>query len=184
RLDIRCEPASFSEAKYRIYSRYQQAVHGDSAERACRSSFFHFLVESPLLPFAESDAAFGRRPRGVDVMGVTRYGLFHMNYYLDGELVAVGVVDVLPRCVSAVYFMYDPAFSAFGLGKLSALMEVYLTRLLCAEAALPDLAFYYMGYYIHAQPKMRYKAGYGPAALLEPFQQTWVPLDRCAPYLD
>lgn len=32
-----------------------------------------------------------------------------------------------------------------------------------ASLQLPDLQYYYMGYYIHSCPKMRYKADYSPS---------------------
>ena len=35
------------------------------------------------------------------------YGSYHQLYRLDGELVAMGVIDILPHCVSSVYFMYE-----------------------------------------------------------------------------
>ena len=39
------------------------------------------------------------------------YGAFHHRYYLDGSLIAVGVVDVLPHSLSSVYVFYDPDVS-------------------------------------------------------------------------
>ncbi len=36
------------------------------------------------------------------------YGTFHRQYVVDGRIVAVGVLDVLPHCVSSVYLFYDP----------------------------------------------------------------------------
>lgn len=37
------------------------------------------------------------------------YGSFHQQYWLDDDkLIAVGVIDILPKCVSSVYFFYDP----------------------------------------------------------------------------
>jgi hypothetical protein len=37
-----------------------------------------------------------------------------------------------------------------------------------AASGSPQLKFYYMGFYIHTCPKMRYKADYGPSDLLCP----------------
>lgn len=37
---------------------------------------------------------------------------------------AVGVVDILPRCLSSVYLFWDPAFAHLAPGKLSALKEI------------------------------------------------------------
>lgn len=48
------------------------------------------------------------------------YGTFHQQYWLDGQLIAVGVLDVLPRCLSAVYFFYDPDYRFLSLGTYSS----------------------------------------------------------------
>ena len=39
-------------------------------------------------------------------------------YRLDGELIAVGVLDILPGCVSSVYFMYNAKWEKYSLGKV------------------------------------------------------------------
>lgn len=46
------------------------------------------------------------------------YGSFHQMYRIDGKLVAIGVLDILPGAVSGVYFLYDPDWSALSLGKV------------------------------------------------------------------
>lgn len=45
---------------------------------------------------------------------------------LDNKLIAVGVVDVLPGCVSSVYFFYDPDYSFLSLGTFGALMYLQI----------------------------------------------------------
>lgn len=52
------------------------------------------------------------------------FGSFHHQYWLDGKLVAVGVIDILPRCVSSVYLYYDPDYSYMSLGTYSALRYI------------------------------------------------------------
>lgn len=49
------------------------------------------------------------------------YGSFHQQYWLDGRLIAVGVLDVLPHCVSSVYFFYDPEYHFLVLGTYGSL---------------------------------------------------------------
>jgi len=74
------------------------------------------------------------------------YGSFHQCYYLDGKLIAVAVLDILPQCISSVYFFYDPDYSFLGMGKYSALREISLTKELHA-AGCEELCWYYMGIY-------------------------------------
>ena len=49
--------------------------------------------------------------------------LFHLFVclFVADKLIAVGVLDILPRCVSSVYFFYDPDYSFLSLGVYSAL---------------------------------------------------------------
>lgn len=35
-------------------------------------------------------------------------GAYHRQYLIDGRIVAVGVIDILPNCISSVYLYYDP----------------------------------------------------------------------------
>ena len=95
---------------------------------------------------------------------------------------AVGVIDILPACVSSVYFYYDPEFSFLSLGVYSALSEINLANKLRESSS--ELKYYYLGFYIHSCPKMRYKAQYRPSELLDPVSYKWVPLEECTPLLD
>ncbi|XP_047010312.1 arginyl-tRNA--protein transferase 1 isoform X7 [Ictalurus punctatus] len=110
------------------------------------------------------------------------YGSFHQQYWLDGRIVAVGVIDILPNCVSSVYLYYDPDFSFLSLGSYSALREIAFTRQLQKQS--PKLSYYYLGFYIHSCPKMRYKGQYQPSDLLCPETYIWVPIEKCVPRLD
>ena len=94
---------------------------------------------------------------------------------MDGRLVAVGVVDVLPKCLSSKYFFWEPSFAWASLGKLGALREIEWVRRAANES--DTLRHYYLGYYIHDCPKMRYKAEYAPAELKCAVTGRWTPLD-------
>nr|XP_015202277.1 PREDICTED: arginyl-tRNA--protein transferase 1 isoform X5 [Lepisosteus oculatus] len=132
--------------------------------------FRRFLCDSPL----QAESA----PDGPDC----GYGSFHQQYWLDGRIIAVGVIDILPTSVSSVYLYYDPDFSSLSLGSYTALREIAFTRQLHQKA--PKLCYYYLGFYIHSCPKMRYKGQYRPSDLLCPETFVWVPIERCLPRLD
>jgi arginine-tRNA-protein transferase len=106
------------------------------------------------------------------------FGSFHQQYRIDGRLVAVGVVDVLPLCMSSKYCFWEPSLKALALGKLSSLREMDWVR--AASTHCPTLRFYYMGFYIHTCPKMRYKADYKPSELKCPVRGAWVDFDGVA----
>ncbi|KAL1914815.1 uncharacterized protein VTP21DRAFT_7907 [Calcarisporiella thermophila] len=173
-FEICLEPASYSDEKFEVYSKYQIAVHHDPPSRVRKEGFYNFLVDSPLIP---EDF-----PTGTKGSITPGYGSFHQTYRLDGRLIAVAVLDILPACVSSVYFFYDPDFSHLSLGKYSALREIAMARSLYAR--VPGLQWYYMGFYIHRCPKMRYKAEYSPSDLLDPETYQWAPYVRCLPLLE
>ncbi|CAH1977893.1 unnamed protein product [Acanthoscelides obtectus] len=124
-----------------LYQTYQMIIHNDLPDECEEENFCQFLIDSPLQP--------ERVPDGPG------YGTFHQQYWIDDKLIAVGVIDILPRCVSSVYFFYDPDYRGLTLGTYGALREVYFTRSL--QEHLPHLNSYYMGFYIHSCQKMRYK---------------------------
>jgi arginyl-tRNA--protein-N-Asp/Glu arginylyltransferase len=245
-------PAQFQEDSFRLWQRYQAAVHGDDPSELSRRSFTRFLCESPLVrapwggpppppppaaggaaappsdPLARAEAALARawaegegdgagvplrcggdgggaasagggglswlcgfpadadavfpdllsQPAAPGGLLAGGYGTFHHRYTLDGALVAVGVVDVLPNCLSSVYAFYDPDLAkTVPLGKLTALREVQWVQAVRATAS-PRLRSYYLGLYLPTCAKMRYKAEYAPAELLCPATRCgWAPLE-------
>ncbi|KAK0155227.1 Arginyl-tRNA--protein transferase 1 [Merluccius polli] len=164
---VRLVPVSFEDPQFvasfeqsvALYARYQTAVHGDAAH--------------------ECDESEAESPSDGPEMG---YGSFHQQYWLGGRMVAVGVVDILPTCVSSVYLYYHPEFASLSLGSYSALREIAFTRQLQKQS--PKLAYYYLGFYIHSCPKMRYKGQYLPSDLLCPETFAWVPIERCIARLE
>lgn len=103
------------------------------------------------------------------------FGSFHYQYYLDGVLIAVGIIDILPECLSSVYFYYDPDYSFLSLGTYASLREIALVRELYKSCS--KLSQYYLGFYIPTCSKMRYKANVKPSYLLCPEVFTWHLLD-------
>jgi hypothetical protein len=83
----------------------------------------------------------------------------------------MGVLDLLPHCVSGVYFIYHSDYSKFSFGKISALREACL-------ALEGGYQYYYMGYYIHTCQKMKYKNDYSPQYVLDLETYGWDPLDE------
>lgn len=92
---------------------------------------------------------------------------------MDSTLIAVGVLDLLPSCVSSVYFFYDPAYSFLSPGTLGALHEIsFVNRV---NGWFPHVQYYYLGFYIHSCVKMKYKRKFRPCELVCPVTREWVP---------
>lgn len=156
----------YFQESYAVYKKYQRNVHNDTEEECSKDTFKGFLCDSPLAYQHHNDKD-----------NKLMLGAFHQHYLIDDKIVAVGVIDILPDCVSSVYFYYDPDYSHLSLGTYSAIREIQL----CQALGLP---FYYMGYYIHSCPKMRYKGKYSPSDLLCPETYKWCSIDQCLPKLE
>ena len=154
KFEIRTKRSSFDAEEFALYRRYQMAIHHENEEDVTEDAFRRFLVDTPLtflkpLEYGNSFCGFGS---------------FHQQYLIDDRLVAVGVIDILPSCLSSNYFFWDPDLAFLSLGKYAALREIQLVQDL--KVNCPSLEYYYLGHYIHSCPKMHYKVGYRPSELL------------------
>lgn len=156
KFEVTLEVDDFTQEKFELYKNYQHHVHHDSLSSISPNGFRRFLCDSPLI----------RR-----TCGDKKFGSFHQCYRLDGRLVAMAVLDLLPHCVSGVYFIYHSDFEKWSLGKISALREA-------AFALEAGYGYYYMGYYIHSCAKMLYKNDYKPQTVLDLENGTWNPFDE------
>ena len=135
-LDIRmiARAPQCDEEIVALYRRYLRHQHPDNASDETLAS----LNESLYAPIVDS---------------------VELRYLLGDRVVAVSLLDVCSRSVSAVYHFYDPEFADRSLGVFSVLAEIEWTR----QLGVPH---YYLGYWIEAAPTMHYKANYRPHELL------------------
>lgn len=153
----------YKNESFAVYKKYQTTIHGDSPSDCTEKQWIRFLVDCPI-------------NRDQDGPG-SGYGNYHQHYVLDGKIIAVGVIDILPDCISSVYLYYDPDYGFLSLGVYAALSEIAFSQTLHLESA--QLMYYYMGFYIHSCQKMRYKKEYPPSYLLCPETYEWVPVESC-----
>ncbi len=89
--------------------------------------------------------------------------------YRSGErLLAVGLADLEPSALSAVYCYFDPAEAHRSLGVFNVLWMIEE----CQRRGIPHL---YLGYWIPGCRAMRYKADFRPCEVLGP-DGCWSPL--------
>lgn len=120
------------------------------------------------------------------------YGSFFQEYRLDGTLVAVSLMDILPTRIASVYFWYDPDFRYLQLGKLSALVEIWMVQQIAQfTREHPELStmlppsigpicrHWDPNFYVHSCPQMNYKRQFQPSEVLCPVmgRNAWVRLD-------
>jgi len=167
KFEVTLEHDDLTNEKYELFKNYQIHVHHESPTEISSSSFKRFLCSSPLKRVMK-DEGHAEQPMGS----------FHQCYRLDGRLIAMGVLDLLPHSVSGVYFIYHSDFEKWSFGKLSALREAAL-------AFEEGYNNYYMGFYIHNCAKMKYKCDYKPQYVLDPMSYEWYPFeDKMKPLMD
>ncbi len=138
-LRVALRRASVSDQHLELYERY----HRDMADRKDWSEKSITLL-GYYRTFVEGWQDFG-----------------HELLYFDGDRpVAIALVDLLPRAISAVYCYYEPELRARSLGVYSVLRQIELAR----ERGMPYL---YLGFLVDGNRSMRYKANYRPHEILE-----------------
>ena len=160
------------EVEFELFKKYQVTHHDDEPESVTKESFKRFLCDSPLIPV----------PSDVDSSPSCGFGSFHQQYWVDDRLIAVGVVDILPHCLSSKYFFWDPSYAKLSLGTVASLLEIEWVRE--QSKICPAFEYYYLGYYLHTCHRMRYKASFSPSELLCPTTFTWVSISDVMDQLD
>lgn len=93
KFEINLESDSFSEEKWDVFLHYQTTIHKEPESKWTRKSFERFLCS-------------GLDQKIVKSEGITRkLGTYHQCYRLDGKLIAIAVLDLLPLGVSSVYLL-------------------------------------------------------------------------------
>lgn len=97
RFEVTTESDSVSQAKFQLFLKYQTTVHKEDVTSTKPKDFQRFLC-----------TGIKRSPNPITASNATekKLGSWHQCYRLDGELVAVAVLDLLPTGVSSVYVLY------------------------------------------------------------------------------
>ncbi|WP_066016596.1 arginyltransferase [Endozoicomonas atrinae] len=132
--------ADFQDEHFLLYEKYINQCHQDGdMYPATIEQYTSFLVDS------------------------TEFTSFY-EFRLDGQLLAVSVVDHLQSSLSAIYTFYDPDYLQRSLGR-------YCILWLIAETKKLGLPYLHLGYWIRNCQKMNYKIEYRPVELY--ISQEW-----------
>lgn len=83
-----------------------------------------------------------------------------VEFRMAGQLLAVTVIDLLPRGISAVYTFFDPDCSAMSPGVFAILWQL-------GEARRRGRQWVYLGFHVPGCGKMEYKKQYRPLQLYD-----------------
>lgn len=194
------------EEKLQLLKRYQLSIHNETEDNWTMKRYSEFLVESPIIfekmqnfshllnsgkstSDCQEDYTYSENDSDNYNLLVkppplpTHYGTHHCLYYLDDKLIAVGVLDALPKCLTTVYFFYDPNYSHLNLGIYSALVEISMVRQISknylSSKETNQFLHYYLGFYVHVCKKMHYKPTFRPSYLLCNETYRYIKTDDC-----
>lgn len=191
RFETILRKADSTMEKYHLFRSYQMKIHGESETKvSSKEGFERFLCQSPLMSFIpeihSTSKARQDEQQAIDVKSnsAIAYDLYHMEYRYEGRLVAVGVIDILPRSISSVYLFYDPDYAHLHLGKVSAIREIALVKQIQRKKGMEGVRYYNLGLYVHSCAKMKYKADYHPSEILDPLTCEWLPYSKVKIQLD
>lgn len=133
-------PLQYSEEHFRIYRKHSKVRFDDKQiekEEDFKQTFYSYT--------------------GTQIMS---------EFFLDGKLIAFGILDRGTNSLSSVYFVYDPALSKRGLGNFGVIKEIEYAR-------ARKMDFYYLGYWISENKSMKYKASFRPYETYSWIKKTW-----------
>ena len=139
KVEYRISRPSYTEEKFEMYRRHLQSQF-DRGQTETTSDFKFAFIQNILEQTHE------------------------FTYYYEDIPVGHGFVDILPNCLSSLYFFYDIDYSFLSLGTYSLLCEADY-----AQKHQKD--YLYLGYYIQENNSMRYKAEIRPCEVFSPFGQ-------------
>ena len=158
RLTVETKPTHFDRDAFDLYNDYHVTRH--DKPRKSEYSYCEHIVNTPIA---------NQTVDGFD------YGTYHQLYKLDGKLVAIGIIDIVPTGIVSIYMWYSVSKEVLKLsfGVYSALKEIEFVRKLSERN--PNMKYYYLQGWNGNNKKLSYKANYEPEEFYCPcIVQGWI----------
>ena len=147
-----------------------------SQKRVARQKGIRWIVRKPTVSYEhlklyEKYHRFMQRHRNWDYYAVDAesyydlyvkgYGSFgtEIQYYYEGNLIGIDLIDYLDDGISSNYFYYDPDYRHLSLGTYSLLKQIDFAK-------ERELSWIYLGYYVRDCQSLNYKAHFKPYQIL------------------
>ena len=145
RITVETVPAQFNREAFDLYNQYHIKKHDKPLKS--EYSYCEHIVNTPT---------------SHQTVNGTEYGTFHQMYRMDGKLVAVGIIDIVPKGMVSIYMWYDVTreISRYSFGVYSALKEIELVKEMSKKN--PKMKYYYLQGWNGNNKKLMYKANYEP----------------------
>lgn len=103
-------------------------------------------------------------------------GTCHFKYYLDSQLVAVNICDLLPNQLISTYFFYEIELREYDICTFSVLLEIAYIREM--NKYFPAFRYYNIGQYQFQSKKINYKSKFKVQEILCPITYKYVLFDK------
>ena len=161
-----------TEERFLLYQKYQSRVHNETSTAHGYNNFIGVstIIKKPInLPLDLNTKT--KHPE----LYPKHYGMHNLIHRIDGKIIAVTVIDILPKYFESLYCYYDPDYSFLDLGVFTAIRELeYLKSL--HELIDKNFTYYTMGEMSISVKKLKYKSDYCPTEILDPYTGIYVPL--------
>jgi arginine-tRNA-protein transferase len=162
------------EEKFKVYKKYQMNIHKETLEETTKDSYNRAwgltnLIDDIGIKLPNDLAKKVKHPE----MYPKKYGTYNFIHRIDGKIVAVGIWDILPTCLSSVYLYYDTDYQFLDLGVFTAIREIEYIKSF-KKLIDNNFKYYMMGFYCETVQKLRYKGFYEPTELLDRYTMNFV----------
>ena len=142
---VKTHPAEFNPIHFQLYRKYISTRHADGEMNS--------TSEERYISFLTSDWC----------------DTVFYEFYLEENLVAIAVTDILSNGLSALYTFFDPDYSELSLGTYAILWQI-------KESLRLKKKWLYLGYWIKESEKMRYKQNFSPLQIWQ--NERWQLLEK------
>jgi hypothetical protein len=101
------------------------------------------------------------------------YGTYNLIHRIDGIIIAVTCIDILPNYMLSCYCYYDPDWSFLDLGVFTAIREIEYMKSF-QELIDKNFMYYSMEEMSQSVTKLKYKGNYFPTEIVDHYSEKYV----------
>ena len=160
------------EERFLLYQKYQLKVHNEATTVQGYNNFIGIstVIEKKI----DLPPDLNTKTKHPEIYP-KHYGMHNLIHRIDGKIIAVTVIDILPNYFQSLYCYYDPDYSFLDLGVFTAIREIEYMKSL-QELIDKNITYYTMGEMSISVKKLKYKSDYCPTEILDPYTGIYVPL--------
>ena len=159
-----------TEERFLLYNKYQRAVHNENSTlQTYNNNWGLSIIEKKKIPLPENLSQKTKHPE----LYPEYYGTYNLVHRIDGKIIAVTVIDIMPKSLESVYCYYDPDYSFLDLGVFTVIREIeYLKSF--QNLINNNMIYYSMGEMCQSCQKLRYKGNYFPTEIMDHYTGNYV----------